>query len=84
MDAQVWDVPVVDGLDRPRSLVVTVSGGRVAVVPPPGEGFYLPPHSIWQLHEAVRAAALAAAGSVDGAVDDAVADPVAGTAEEAR
>lgn len=58
----IWDVPVVDGLDRQRSLVVTVSDGRVAVLPPPGEGFYLPPQSIWQLHEAIRAAALVAAG----------------------
>jgi hypothetical protein len=58
----IWDVPVVDGLDRQRSLVVTVSDGRVAVLPPPGEGFYLPAQSIWQLHEAIRAAALVAAG----------------------
>jgi hypothetical protein len=42
--------------------VVTVSDGRVAVLPPPGEGFYLPPQSIWQLHEAIRSAALVAAG----------------------
>jgi hypothetical protein len=58
----IWDVPVVDGLDRQRSLVVTVSEGRVAVLPPPGEGFYLPPQSVWQLHEAIRAASLVAAG----------------------
>lgn len=58
----IWDVPVVDGLDRQRSLVVTVSDGRVAVLPPPGEGFYLPPQSVWLLHEAIRAAALVAAG----------------------
>lgn len=55
-----WTVPVVDTLDRDRTLVVTVSDGRVAVVPPPGEGFYLPAQSVWQLHEAVRAAAIAA------------------------
>ena len=61
MDAQeTWEVPVVDGLDRERSLVVTVSNGRVAVVPPPGGGFYLPTQSVWQLHEAVRAAAIVA------------------------
>jgi hypothetical protein len=57
---ETWEVPVVDGLDRERTLVVTVSDGRVAVVPPPGEGFYLPAQSVWQLHEAVRAAAIVA------------------------
>jgi hypothetical protein len=61
MNAQeIWEVPVVDTLDRERTLVVTVSDGRVAVVPPPGEGFYLPAQSVWQLHEAVRAAAIVA------------------------
>ncbi len=55
-----WDVPVVDGLDRERTLVVTVSEGRVAILPPPGEGFYLPTRSVWQLHEAIREAAIAA------------------------
>lgn len=61
MSAQeTWDVPVVDVLDRPRMLTVTVSSGRVAIVPPPGEGFYLPAQSVWQLHEAVRAAAIVA------------------------
>jgi hypothetical protein len=57
---ETWEVPVVDALDRERTLVVTVSDGRVAVVPPPGEGFYLPAQSVWQLHEAVRAAAIIA------------------------
>lgn len=61
MSAQeIWEVPVVDVRDRERTLVVTVSDGRVAVVPPPGEGFYLPAQSVWQLHEAVRAAAIVA------------------------
>lgn len=55
-----WDVPVVDALNRERTLVVAVSDGRIAVVPPPGEGFYLPAQSVWQLHEAVRAAAIVA------------------------
>jgi hypothetical protein len=55
-----WDVPVVDGLDRERTLVVTVSEGRVAILPPPGEGFYLPSRSVWQLHEAIREASIAA------------------------
>jgi hypothetical protein len=69
MSAQeIWEVPVVDGLDRERTLVVTVSDGRVAVVPPPGEGFYLPAQSVWQLHEAVRAAAIVAMKAGSGRV----------------
>jgi hypothetical protein len=55
-----WEVPVVDALERERTLTVTVSDGRVAVVPPPGGGFYLPAQSVWQLHEAIRAAAIIA------------------------
>jgi len=67
MSAQdIWEVPVVDTLDRERTLVVTVSDGRVAVVPPPGEGFYLPAQSVWQLHEAVRAAAIVAMRASNG------------------
>jgi hypothetical protein len=60
-----WDVPVVDGLDRERTLVVTVSEGRVAILPPPGEGFYLPTRSVWQLHEAIREASIAALKSTE-------------------
>lgn len=67
MSAQeTWEVPVVDILDRERTLVVAVSDGRVALVPPPGEGFYLPAQSVWQLHEAVRAAAIVAMKAGDG------------------
>ena len=64
---ETWEVPVVDALDRQRTLMVTVSDGRVAVVPPPGEGFYLPAQSVWQLHEAVRAAAIVAMKAGNGA-----------------
>jgi hypothetical protein len=67
MSAQdIWEVPVVDALERDRTLVVTVSDGRVAVLPPPGEGFYLPAQSVWQLHEAIRAAAIVATRTVNG------------------
>lgn len=56
-----WEIPVVDGLNRERNLMVTVSEGRVVLLPPPGEGFTLPLQSISRLGEALRAAAFESA-----------------------
>jgi len=56
-----WHIPVVDGLSRERELLVTVSEGRVVLLPPPGEGFSLTLSAISRLGEALRAAAFESA-----------------------
>lgn len=52
-----WTVPVLDAVtDKPRDLIVAVSGTRVVVVTPPGGGYVVPLRSVRTNIDALAAA----------------------------
>lgn len=52
----LWIVPVEDGFGRKREVRVGARGGRVVLVPPPGEGCTMTQDDADYLSAAVKAA----------------------------
>jgi len=52
-----WTVSVLTGIRRtPADLTVAVDGTDIVIVPPPGEGYVVPPTSLPRYFEALQAA----------------------------
>jgi hypothetical protein len=52
-----WTVPVLTGIRRePAVLTVAVAGTDIVIVPPPGEGYIVPPESLPRYLDALQAA----------------------------
>lgn len=51
-----WEIPVVDGVGRPRVLRVRAGRSGVVMIPPPGEGYTVAPDQVEALRTALAEA----------------------------